>query len=96
MDKSNNSTKSIYIYTNDDVVKYYGFNPDNIFKKQGIELNDSVGDINSCIRVRHEHYLITRMNIGYLNIDYSNADKVTMHNLIRYTVDVLKEALCFD
>lgn len=94
MGKSIDSTKSIY--TNDDVVKYYGFNPDDIFKEQGIELNDSKGEINSFIRVRHDHYLITRMNIGYINVDYSDADKITMHNLIRYTVDVLKEALCFD
>lgn len=89
MGKSTDLTKNIYTY--DDVIQKYGFNPDDVFKEQGIELNNSEGDINTHIRVQHNRYLITRMNIGYLNIDYSSADKVTMHKLIRYIIDDIVE-----
>lgn len=89
MSKSNNLTKSIYTY--EDVMKHYGFNPDDIFKKQGIELNDSKEDVDTCIKTRHDNYLITRMNIGYMNVDCSSTDKVTMCKLIRYTIDILNE-----
>ena len=89
MCKSNNLTKNVYTY--DDVIQKYGFNPDDVFKEQGIKLNNSEEYINTYIRARYNRYLITRMNTSYLNIDYSNIDKVTMHNLIRYIIDDVDE-----